>query len=234
MIEWQLTQAPEVTRKDVADALSELVLREEDALLAGLAALSTRSLFVYGPAGNGKTSLGRMLHNALRGDLWIPHCIGIEENIIRVFDPQLHQAVEVAFEQPWTIDQRWVRIRRPLIVGGSEMTLESFDLIYSRSLRYYEAPLHVKANGGTFLIDDYGRQRIDPHRALEPLDHPAGAPDRLPDPAYRPEDSGPLPSNADHRHEPGSRGRDGPSLFTPHGLSPLPGRTNARSLFPDL
>ncbi len=166
MMEWQLARFPEVTREDVAASLSELVLPDEDALLAGLAASSGRSLFVFGPPGNGKTTLGRLIHGALRGDIWIPHCIAVEENIIRVYDPQLHQAVEVPVEQAWTIDQRWVRVRRPLIVGGSEMTLKSFDLIYSPSLRYYAAPPHMKANGGMFLIDDFGRQRVDPHELL--------------------------------------------------------------------
>jgi hypothetical protein len=166
MIEWQLAQAPAVTRRGVAASLSDLVLPEEDILLAGLAASSGRSLFVSGPPGNGKTTLGRLMHHALQGDLWIPHCIGIEENIIRVFDAQLHQAVEVAHSSAWSIDQRWVKIHRPLIVGGGEMTLESFDLMYSPSLRYYEAPLHMKANGGTFLIDDFGRQRVEPLKLL--------------------------------------------------------------------
>ena len=175
MMEWQLAQFPEVTQQSVTDALAALVLRDEDALLAGLAALSNRSLFLSGPPGNGKSSLGRMLHGALRGDLWVPHCIGVEESVIRVFDPQLHQQLEAAADKPWSIDQRWVRIRRPLIVGGSEMTLDSFDLNYSPALRFYEAPLHLKANGGTFLIDDYGRQRIDPvellNRWIIPLEH---------------------------------------------------------------
>jgi hypothetical protein len=177
MIEWQLAQAPEVTRQHVAASLSELVLPEQDALLAGLAASSGRSLFVFGPPGNGKTTVGRLIHQVLQGDLWIPHCIGIEENIIRVYDPQLHQAVDGADSSPspWTIDRRWVKIRRPLIIGGGEMTLESFDLTYSPSLRYYEAPLHLKANGGTFLIDDFGRQRVEPHELLNrwiiPLEH---------------------------------------------------------------
>jgi hypothetical protein len=92
-----------------------------------------------------------------------------------VFDPQLHKPVETALDEPWAIDQRWVRIQRPLIVGGGEMTLGSFDLIYSPTLRYYEAPLHLKSNGGTFLIDDFGRQRVDPHELLNrwiiPLEH---------------------------------------------------------------
>jgi hypothetical protein len=166
MLEWQLVRAPEVKSEDVASSLSELVLPDEDALLAGLAASSGRSLFVFGPPGNGKTTLGRLIHGALRGDIWIPHCIAIEDNIIRVYDAHLHEAVEDPVEQPWTIDQRWVRIRRPLIVGGSEMTLKSCDLIYSPSLRYYEAPLHMKANGGMFLIDDFGRQRAEPTELL--------------------------------------------------------------------
>jgi hypothetical protein len=166
MIEWQLARASEVTREHVDAALSGLVLQDEDTLLAGLAATSGRSLFLFGPAGNGKTSLGRLLHNALHGDLWVPHCIGIEESIIRIYDPQLHQASELDSESLRSIDQRWVKIRRPLIVGGGEMTLSSFDLTFSPSLRYYEAPLHLKANGGTFLIDDFGRQRVDPHELL--------------------------------------------------------------------
>jgi hypothetical protein len=166
MIEWQLARAPAVTLEHISASLSELVLPEQDALLAGLAASSGRSLFAFGPPGNGKTTVGRLIHRALQGDLWIPHCIGIEENIIRVYDPQVHQAVEEGRPSPWAIDHRWVRVRRPLVIGGGEMTLESFDLTYSPTLRYYEAPLHVKANGGTFLIDDFGRQRVDPHVLL--------------------------------------------------------------------
>jgi hypothetical protein len=166
MMEWQMAQAPAVTREQVAASLSELVLPEGDALLAGLAASSGRSLFVYGPPGNGKTTLGCSIHQALQGDLWIPHCIGIEENIIRIFDPQLHRAVDTDLSSSGPIDRRWVKIHRPLIIGGGEMTLDSFDLAYSPSLRFYEAPLHLKANGGTFLIDDFGRQHVKPAELL--------------------------------------------------------------------
>jgi hypothetical protein len=175
MIEWQVARAPAVSPRHVADALADLVLPEESRLRAGLAISSGRSLFLHGPPGNGKTSLGRALHNALQGHLWIPHCIGIESTIIRIFDAQVHHAVDVSPDQSRAIDQRWVRVRRPLIVAGGELTLESFDLAYSPSLRYYEAPLHVKANGGTFLIDDFGRQRIEPHLLLNrwiiPMEH---------------------------------------------------------------
>jgi predicted ATPase with chaperone activity len=175
MLEWQLARAPEVSPEQVAAALSELVLPGEAEQLAGLAISSGRSLFLFGPPGNGKTSLGRALHDALGGDLWIPHSIGIDGSIIRIFDPQCHQPADSPAEQPWMIDRRWVKIHRPLIVVGGEVTLESFELTYSPALRSYEAPLHVKANGGTFLIDDFGRQRVEPHQLLNrwiiPLEH---------------------------------------------------------------
>jgi hypothetical protein len=175
MIEWQLARAPEVTREHLAASLSELVLPGEDALVAGLAASSGRSLFVFGPSGNGKTSLGHLMHRALQGNIWIPHCIAIEESIIRIYDAHLHEAVKVANPPHWSIDRRWVKICRPLIIGGGEMTLESLDLVCRPSLRYYEAPLHLKANGGMFLIDDFGRQRVGPiellNRWIVPLEN---------------------------------------------------------------
>src|SRR5260370_26408598 len=145
-----------------------IVLDPADRALAGLAASSGRSLFVFGPSGNGKTTLGRLLHDTRVGDLWIPYCINIESHFIRVFDSQCHRPVNVPSEQSHTIDQRWVKIRRPLIVAGGEMTLDSCDLTFSRSLRSYEAPLHMKANGGTFRIDDFRRQRRDPHGLPNP------------------------------------------------------------------
>jgi predicted ATPase with chaperone activity len=175
MLEWQLARTPEVTSEHVSGALGDLVLGDQERLLAGLAATSRRSLFLFGPPGNGKTSVGRMIHSAFRGNIWVPHCIGIDENIIRIYDPHVHEIEDIDPELDSKVDRRWQQIRRPLIVGGGEMTLESFDLTYSASHRYYEAPLHLKANGGTFLIDDYGRQRIDPHQLLNrwiiPLEH---------------------------------------------------------------
>jgi hypothetical protein len=166
---------PKIPPERVAEALSGLVLPREVAQLAGLAISSGRSLFLFGPPGNGKSSLGRALHDALTGELWVPHCIEIEGSVIRLFDPHCHQPIEVGEEHRWTTDQRWVKIRRPFIVAGGEMTIDTLDLTYIPSLRSYEAPLHLKANGGTFLIDDFGRQRVDPHQLLNrwiiPLEH---------------------------------------------------------------
>jgi hypothetical protein len=165
-LEWQLERMPPAAPADVADALSDLVLSDHAMRVAGLALSSGRSLLLYGPTGNGKTSLGSLLRRALRGDLWVPHCVAVENSIIRIFDPQWHEPAPLPPEQARLTDQRWVRIRRPFLTGGGEMTLDSFELTYSPALRYYEAPLHFKANGGIFLIDDFGRQRIDPRELL--------------------------------------------------------------------
>lgn len=175
MLRWQFTNTPAVQPDHVSAALSGLVLAPKAAQMAGLAVSSGRSLFVYGPSGNGKSSLGRQIHAALPGDYWIPYCISVGKTVIRVFDEQCHQRVEVGGERANTIDQRWVRIRRPLIVVGGELTLEMLDLIYSPALRYYEAPPHLKANGGVFLVDDFGRERVTPdqllNRFITPMEH---------------------------------------------------------------
>ncbi len=175
MLRWQFTNSPSVQPEHVISALSGLVLSSKAAQMAGLAVSSGRSLFVYGPPGNGKSSLGRQIQAALQGDYWIPYAINVGESVIRVFDPHVHQRVEVPGDRPDVIDQRWVRIRRPLVVVGGELTLELLDLIYVPSGRYYEAPPHLKANGGVFLVDDFGRERISPeqllNRFITPMEH---------------------------------------------------------------
>jgi len=163
MLRWQFANTPQVLPEQVAAALSGLVLPTKAVELAGLAISSGRSLFIYGPPGSGKSSVGRQIHAALPGDCWIPYAISVANNVIRVFDDQMHQRVEVARER---VDRRWVRVRRPLIVVGGELTLESLDLVYSPTMRYYEAPPHLKANGGVFLVDDFGRERVSPEQLL--------------------------------------------------------------------
>jgi hypothetical protein len=175
MLRWEFAHTPEVNPEHVVAALEGLVLSPQAVELAGLAVSAGRSLFVYGPPGNGKSSLGRKIHGALRGDFWIPHSISVRNSVIRMFDEQVHHRVQFEGSNSAAIDRRWVRIRRPLVVVGGELTLEYLDLVYTPSLRYYEAPPHLKANGGVFLVDDFGRERVSPHQLLNrfitPMEH---------------------------------------------------------------
>lgn len=168
ILESQIENLPRPTPRQISEAIEALVLPDEAVQVAGLAGSSNRSLFVYGPPGNGKTTLGHFLHNAIEGDLWIPHCIGIDSSIIRVYDPRIHEraSFDVPPEETHGIDRRWIRIKRPFVVVGGELTIADLDLGYSASLGFYEAPLHFKANGGTFLLDDLGCQRVDPQELL--------------------------------------------------------------------
>jgi len=168
MTEWQCDHLPNVMPEDVAEIGKTLVLSDEAIEIAGLAALSQRSLFLYGPPGNGKTSVGHLLNHCLKGELWVPHSISIGDSVIRVFDPQVHEEVPLAqnYDQESMVDNRWVRIKRPFVVAAGELQLEDLDLAYSNALAYYEAPLHMKANGGIFLLDDFGYQRINPFQLL--------------------------------------------------------------------
>lgn len=175
MLRWEFANSPEVKAEHVASALSGLVLTPKAVEMAGLAVSSGRSLFVYGPSGNGKSSIGRSIHKAMQGDVWIPYCISVRNDVIRLYDEQVHERVNLEGLKSPAIDQRWVRCRRPMVVVGGELTLEYLDLVYSPSLRFYEAPPHLKANGGVFLVDDFGRERVSPHQLLNrfitPMEH---------------------------------------------------------------
>lgn len=166
-LEWQLAHLPEVTAQEVADAISDLVLSKSTIEIAGLAGSSGRSLFLYGPPGNGKTTLSQLLHQALKGTIWVPHCIGVGSDMIVVFDPEMHRTatVDLPKEVAARVDRRWVCCQRPFVIAAGELTLEALELGHSPG-RYYDAPIQVKANGGTFLIDDLGRQRVEPHQLL--------------------------------------------------------------------
>jgi hypothetical protein len=166
-LDWQLAHLPEVTTREVAAALADLVLSDAAVEIAGLAGSSGRSLFLYGPPGNGKTTLAHLLHSALSGRIWIPQCISVGRDIIIVYDPETHRRAPIDLPRDVVAraDQRWVCIERPLVIAAGELTLEALELAYGPG-RYYDAPMHVKANGGTFVIDDLGRQRIAPQQLL--------------------------------------------------------------------
>ena len=139
MLRWQFSNTPQVLPENVVSALSGLILPSKAAQMAGLAVSSGRSMFVFGPSGNGKSSLGRQIHAALPGDYWIPYAISVGESVIRLYDGHIHQKVEVPGDRPDIIDQRWVRIRRPMVIVGGELTLDMLDVIYMPSHKYYKA-----------------------------------------------------------------------------------------------
>jgi predicted ATPase with chaperone activity len=162
-VEHQAANRPAVDPSTIAESLRGMTLTDEARMLAGLAVTGNRSLFVYGPAGNGKTSICLNLRQALTSTVWIPSCFALEHQVIRVFDRQVHEVCDAATTD---FDRRWIRIKPPLVVVGGELQLDDLDLSWSPSAKFYEAPVQLKSNGGILLIDDFGRQRMDPHELL--------------------------------------------------------------------
>lgn len=172
-----------VTPDALRSAFGHLVIKEELFNAIGPAIVSGKSVFVYGPPGNGKTSIARAVGefmNAHGGEIFVPYAFLAENSIVTVYDQAVHQASEENdFDRlddneatirrllnSGAVDARWVRIRRPVIVTGGELNLSMLDLRYSAESNFYQAPLHVKANGGIFLIDDFGRQLCSPKELL--------------------------------------------------------------------
>jgi predicted ATPase with chaperone activity len=162
-----------VHQRQLRKALAHLVFNEETFEQVGPAINSGRSIFLFGPPGNGKTSVAEAIGSLLmEGDMYIPYAMEVEGQIIKVFDDVNHVILDES--QPHRVDARWVKVRRPFIVVGGELTLEGLDLVYNTDNKYYEAPYQLKANGGIFLIDDFGRQTVRPtdllNRWIVPLE----------------------------------------------------------------
>jgi predicted ATPase with chaperone activity len=173
-----ITCTPELLRAP----FSHLVMKDELFNAVGPAVVSGRSVFIYGPPGTGKTSIARSIGefmNSQGGEIYVPYAFQAENSIITIYDQAVHQAGEdpgrdrlednsavVERLMGAGVDERWVRIRRPVIVTGGELNLEMLDLRYNAASNFYQAPLHIKANGGVFLIDDFGRQLVSPKELL--------------------------------------------------------------------
>ncbi len=150
---------------EVRAAMSDLVLDETIVHALGQAVNTGRSLFLFGPPGNGKTVLAEHLIPLLGGHILIPHAVTVDGQIIKVLDMHNHQPVAMpAGRSGW--DQRFALCRRPALVAGGELTLGVLDLVFDPVAKIYEAPLQVKSNGGMFLIDDFGRQQVQPRQLL--------------------------------------------------------------------
>lgn len=158
-------------KKGMGDLTVDLSLLEQ----AGPALNSGRAILLYGPPGNGKTTVAMTFANVFRDIIYVPFAIIIEGQVIRFYDPALHTPLnpvegaedeEMSFIRRETYDMRWIPCRRPFVIVGGELTLEMLDLRYNPTGHFYEAPLHMKALGGCFLIDDFGRQLVSPTALL--------------------------------------------------------------------
>jgi predicted ATPase with chaperone activity len=169
----QSVQNVEIHEADVKRAFANLVLDPKTLAQLGTALNSGSSVFLWGPAGTGKTTIAETLSRVLAEDeVWIPYAVEVDGQIITVFDPAIHKRVE---EPPFSNrDARWVRCSRPTVLVGGELTVEMLDLQFNASTRYYVGPLQMKANNGVLIIDDFGRQRLRPEELLNrwvvPLD----------------------------------------------------------------
>jgi predicted ATPase with chaperone activity len=170
----QALQTVAITPEQVQQALSHLVLSEKVLNQIGPAVNSSRSIFLFGHPGNGKTTIAEAIgFMILQGEMYIPYAVEVNGQVIKVFDAVSHKVIpnEPANQygvlgDSQRLDRRWIRIRRPVIIAGGELTLESLDLNWDDARKYYEAPLQMRANGGMFLIDDFGRQQIRPRDLL--------------------------------------------------------------------
>ena len=168
MVENQSIQNLTIDNDIINAAFSQIVISEHMLRRLGPAIGSGAPMFVYGPPGNGKTTIAETIGQVLPGTVFVPHALYVGGQIITVFDPVNHTPVKdfPGDEQTSAIDQRWVRIQRPIVMTGGELTLRMLDLDFNTIAKFYEAPLQMKANNGLFVIDDFGRQKMDPQSLL--------------------------------------------------------------------
>lgn len=170
----QTVRQIEIDENWVLHALSHLVVDDDLLHRLGPAFNSGRSIFMYGPPGTGKSSITESLARALTTEVFIPHAIEVSGQVIQVFDLAIHIPVEESSEEGPQLDlesghkhdPRWRLCRRPVVMVGGELTLESLDLDFDPVNKYYEAPIHMKAANGFFILDDFGRQMVPPRQLL--------------------------------------------------------------------
>ena len=180
-VERQSVKRLAVTREDVERVLSNLVLSERTLRSVGPAINSGKAILLYGGSGNGKSTMARAIGETLDGQVLVPYAIEINGQIIKVFDARIHQEVEDSPPLERRSDEdgnalpnglerrrdrRWAMIRRPVVMAGGELTLRDLELRYDPVSKLYVAPLQVKANGGALVIDDFGRQLVQPRELL--------------------------------------------------------------------
>jgi hypothetical protein len=162
-----------IDRERLRGGFSHLIVDDQILEQLGPAVNSGKAIFLYGPPGNGKTVLAEGMGRSVGGDMYMPHAMDVDGSIIVMFDPITHESLEAEAEQaPSSViktaprDRRWVRIRRPVVMVGGELTLDMLELTFNPIAKFYEAPVQLKANGGVLLVDDFGRQRVQPQDLL--------------------------------------------------------------------
>ncbi len=155
-----------VTRQSIRKAFADLIISDLMFNQIGPSVNSASSIFFFGAAGNGKTSIAERITRLMGDSIFVPYAVEADGQIIKLYDPINHTALDDGDMQKIDYDARWVKIKRPVVVVGGELTMASLDLIYNDSAKTYEAPFQMKANGGTFLIDDFGRQLMRPMELL--------------------------------------------------------------------
>ena len=147
-------------------ALAKLSISDPIVSRLGQAITAGRALFLYGQPGNGKTSIAEQLSMAYGPYIWIPRAIEFDGEIVRLFDPIVHKESRDRNHAASAIDQRWVRIVRPTIIAGGELQMHQLEIVQNEAMGICEAPMQLKSNCGVLVIDDFGRQRMDPTELL--------------------------------------------------------------------
>ncbi|MEZ5402212.1 MAG: AAA family ATPase [Bryobacteraceae bacterium] len=161
----------QIDRKALKNAMSDLVINDAMLDALGPALISQSSIFLYGPSGNGKTSIAERMLRVYQDAVLIPYAVEVDNQVISVYDPVVHQRIEMDSPE---VDPRWLLCRRPCIVVGGELIPSMLELRLDDTSGIYAAPLQMKANNGIFIIDDFGRQLMSPrdllNRWIVPLD----------------------------------------------------------------
>ncbi|MDQ1849227.1 ATPase [Gemmobacter fulvus] len=162
-----------LTRDQLLKGMGHLILPEDLIGNLGPAVTSGRSILMYGPPGNGKSSISNGIRDALGDKIYIPRALEYSGQVITVYDPIVHTAAEEAVDDPNSLrrtsnryDQRYVYCQRPSVITGGELSLDMLDLTYNPVARTYQAPLQLKSNGGIFIVDDLGRQAEPPQKLV--------------------------------------------------------------------
>jgi hypothetical protein len=161
-----------LTRERLLGAMGHLVLPDSLIDHLGPAVGSGRSILMYGPPGNGKSSISNGIRDALGDNIYVPRAIEFSGQVITVYDPVVHRPIAAEADDPTSLrrtdnrfDKRYILCERPAVITGGELTLEMLDLTYNPTARTYQAPLQLKSTGGVFIVDDLGRQ-AEPPQAL--------------------------------------------------------------------